>query len=327
MAGARPPWLTLPASDGAALERMEVLLAERGLLTVCESAECPNTGECFGARTCTFLILGDTCTRDCRFCAVVSGRPAPPDTAEPERVAAAAETLGLAHVVVTSVTRDDLADGGAGQFVATLTALRRSPGWTVELLVPDFAGDPVALVRVVAARPDVLAHNVETVPRLYPAVRPAAGYRRSLGLLEVAAAAGVSTKSGLMLGLGESLQEVVEVLADLRAVGCRALTLGQYLSPSAAHLPVVDYVRPATFAALERKALSMGFDRVTAGPLVRSSYHAAAPPTQLHSTPAPSAPPTPAPSARPRPPRIAAVGARPAGARPGARARAVAGGP
>jgi lipoyl synthase len=273
----RPSWLTLPARDDAALERMGALLADHDLHTVCESAECPNAGECFTALTCTFMILGDACTRSCRFCAVATARPAPPDPAEPARVAAAAAALGLRHVVVTSVTRDDLGDGGAAQFAATLAALRRLPGVTVELLVPDFAGDPVALATVLAAGPDVLGHNVETVPRLYAWVRPGAAYARSLALLQAAEAAGAFTKSGLMLGLGESLQEVVQVLADLRSVGCRAVTLGQYLCPSPAHLPVVDYLPPAAFAALERKAVAMGFRQVVAGPLVRSSYHAAAP--------------------------------------------------
>ena len=277
MTTVRPPWLTLAARDGAALERMGALLACHGLHTVCESAECPNAGECFTAGTCTFMILGDACTRACRFCAVATARPASPDPAEPARVAAAAATLGLAHVVVTSVTRDDLADGGASQFVATLDALRRLPGVTVELLVPDFAGEPASLAAVLAARPDVLGHNVETVPRLYATVRPGAEYARSLGVLGAAAAACIPTKSGLMVGLGESLHEVVEVLVDLRSVGCRAVTIGQYLSPSSAHLPVVDYIPPAAFAALGRKALAMGFDQVAAAPLVRSSYRAAPP--------------------------------------------------
>lgn len=272
-----PKWLTLPAQDEAVLDVMEDLLARHGLHTVCESAECPNMGECFANKTCTFMILGDVCSRDCRFCAVAGGRPLPPDPGEPERVARAARDLALQHVVVTSVTRDDLDDGGAGQFAATIRALRRIPHVTVEVLVPDFGGADTPLRTVVDALPDVLGHNVETVPRLYPHVRPGAVYRRSLELLERASAGGTLAKSGLMLGLGETLQEVTEVLADLRSVQCEAVTLGQYLRPSPSCLPVVDFVAPQTFAALERKAHAMGFSSVSAGPLVRSSYRAAAP--------------------------------------------------
>jgi lipoic acid synthetase len=271
----RPPWLTLPAPDPEPLRQMRRLLEEHALHTVCESADCPNVSECFSRRTCTFMILGDVCTRRCRFCAVTSGRPASPDPDEPARVASAARVLGLAHVVVTSVTRDDLADGGAAQFVATIRQLRQLPHVTVEVLVPDFGGDVVSFKKLLDAEPDVLGHNIETVPRLYSEVRPGASYERSLGLLaRVARRGGVVAKSGLMLGLGETLQEAVEVLADLRPAGCEVVTLGQYLSPSADSRPVAGYVSPQTFAALERRALAMGVRACVAGPLVRSSYRA-----------------------------------------------------
>ena len=269
-----PDWLTLPARDYAPSARMAEVLGEQGVHTVCVHADCPNTDECFARGTCTFMILGEICTRGCRFCAVGHGRPAPPDQGEPARVAQAAQVLGLRHVVVTSVTRDDLPDGGAEHFVATVRELRRLPGVTVEILVPDFGGDHRALEQVLAAGPDVLAHNIETVPRLYAGVRPAAAYERSLALIARAARSDSVTKCGMMLGLGETLQEVYEVLADLRVAGCDVMTLGQYLRPSRDRLPVVDYVAPQTFAALRRRALAMGFRACVAGPLVRSSYHA-----------------------------------------------------
>lgn len=269
-----PTWLALPARDPAPLEEMERLLLEHRLHTVCESADCPNVGECFARGTCTFMILGDVCTRGCGFCAVRHGRPGPVDRGEPARVAHAAQLLGIRHVVVTSVTRDDLPDGGAGQFAATVRELHGLPGVTVEVLVPDFGGDLSALERVLAARPDVLAHNIETVSRLYAGVRPGAAYERSLALLVRATRSESVTKCGLMLGLGETLQEVHEVLRDLRVAGCDVVTLGQYLRPSRDRLPVVDYVTPEVFVALKRRALAMGFRACVAGPLVRSSYHA-----------------------------------------------------
>jgi len=231
----RPDWLTLPVPDEEELMRMKRLLDAGHLHTVCESADCPNIGECFGSRTCTFMILGDICTRNCRFCAVSHGRPAEVDVNEPEAVALTARQLGLKHVVVTSVTRDDLPDGGAGHFAATIRALRREvPEATVEVLIPDFRGEAEALYKVIEAGPDVINHNVETVPRLYPSVRPQAVYFRSLDLLRRVGAAGGSilTKSGLMLGLGETSEEVVQVMADLREAGCQVVTLGQYLCPS-----------------------------------------------------------------------------------------------
>jgi len=273
----RPDWLTLPVPDEEELMRMKRLLDAGHLHTVCESAECPNIGECFGNRTCTFMILGDICTRNCRFCAVSHGRPAAVDANEPDEVALTARQLGLKHVVVTSVTRDDLPDGGAGHFAATIRSLRREvPEATVEVLIPDFRGEAEALYKVIEAEPDVINHNVETVPRLYPSVRPQAVYLRSLELLRRVSAANESilTKSGLMLGLGETTEEVVQVMADLREVGCQVVTLGQYLSPSPQHLPVVEYITPDTFANLEKTGYDMGFAAVHAGPLVRSSYQA-----------------------------------------------------
>jgi lipoic acid synthetase len=251
-----------------------------GLHTVCQSARCPNLGECFGRGTATFLILGNRCTRDCRFCAIEHGLPAPPAPDEPRRVAQAAARLGLRHVVVTSVTRDDLPDGGAGQFAATVRAIRELlPGARVEVLVPDFGGDWEALQLVLVVAPEVLNHNVETVPRLYPQARPQADYQRSLALLrragEASASGGLLTKSGLMVGLGESEEEVLGVLADLHCAGVAAITIGQYLQPTRSHLPVAEYVSPRRFEAYARQAQAMGFRHVMSGPLVRSSYHAA----------------------------------------------------
>jgi len=270
-----PPWLVPRYRKYGALKRMAPTLRRCQVATICEAARCPNVGECFGAGTATFLILGEVCTRKCTYCAVGHGVPQPPDSAEPARVAAAARELGLNYVVITSVTRDDLADGGAGQFAATVRALREAlPLARVETLVPDFAGDEAALAQVVRARPDVLGHNVETVPRLYPEVRPGADYQRSLALLRAVARAGLRTKSGAMLGLGEELDEVREVMHDLAAAGVGILTLGQYLQPTRKHRPVARYVEPQEFAALEREASAVGFGEVKAGPFVRSSYRA-----------------------------------------------------
>lgn len=274
--GPKPAWLKKRLPRAALLRSMENLLRGHGLHTVCEDARCPNKGECFERGTATFLILGDVCTRDCGFCAVSSGRPRPLDPAEPEEVAAAAALLGLRHVVVTSVTRDDLADGGAGHFAATIRALRRRlpGGATVEVLVPDFLGSHDALDTVLAERPDVFNHNLETVPRLYSRVRPQAEYRRSLDVLGYAARVGGGVvKSGAMVGLGESGDEIREVMKDLRAVGVQLLTLGQYLRPSPRHLPVVEYVPPTVFAEYRAAGEQLGLV-VEAAPFVRSSYRA-----------------------------------------------------
>ena len=253
------------------------LLARLNLPTVCDSARCPNRGECFSQRTATFMILGDTCTRGCSFCAVARGRPQPPAEDEPDRLAQAVQELGLAHVVITSVTRDDLKDGGAGHYARVTQVLRsRCAGVTVELLVPDFAGSVAALTEVLSVRPDILAHNVETVPRLYPPVRRGADYRTSLAVLRgaKAIAPGIVTKSGLMLGLGEQAEEVAAVLRDLRDAGCDMLTLGQYLAPSLRHVPVARYATPEEFGRWRQEALALGFRSVASGPLVRSSYKA-----------------------------------------------------
>ncbi|MCX5820523.1 MAG: lipoyl synthase [Deltaproteobacteria bacterium] len=273
----RPDWLTVQAPDAEALDQMKRLLDAGRLHTVCEDADCPNIGECFAGKTCTFMILGNVCTRNCRFCAVVHGRPSVVDSDEPQAVASAARHLGLKHVVVTSVTRDDLADGGAGHFAATIGAVHdEMPEATIEVLIPDFLGNIDSLHRVIDAEPDVINHNVETVPRSYPSVRPQALYSRSLALLQEVRefGSGILSKSGLMLGLGETEREVIEVMEDLRAVHCDILTLGQYLSPSPVHHPVVEYIHPDTFKSLEKIGYDMGFMEVHAGPLVRSSYHA-----------------------------------------------------
>jgi lipoic acid synthetase len=272
-----PPWLKVRAPGGPGFTETMATVRELGLHTVCQEARCPNIGECWGHRVATFMLLGDTCTRNCGFCAVVHGRPPAVDRDEPDRVAAAVGRLGLQHVVVTSVDRDDLPDGGAAHFAATARAIRRLlPACRVEVLVPDFRGRLASVAEVAAAPIDVFNHNLETVPRLYKRARAGAGYERSLAVLEKARSerSGLLTKSGLMLGLGESEDELLCVFRDLRRVGCDVLTLGQYLRPSAEQLPVERYVPPEEFAALRERALALGFRHVEAGPLVRSSYHA-----------------------------------------------------
>jgi lipoic acid synthetase len=266
-----PSWLTRPVPKSST----DQLLQSLQLNTVCQSADCPNLGECFNRGVATFMILGNRCTRSCRFCAVDKGSPQPVDPKEPDRVACAVELLGLKHAVITSVTRDDLADGGAGQYAQTIARIRsRCPGASVEILVPDCRGEPGALQTLCDARPDVFNHNIETVPRLYSRVRPGASYRRSLGVLSFAATQGLPAKSGLMLGLGETRNEVLETLEDLIESGCRYLTLGQYLAPSEQHVPVARYVSPMEFDEWAETARLMGFSQVAAGPLVRSSYRA-----------------------------------------------------
>jgi lipoic acid synthetase len=272
-----PEWLRRPiAQPGQALAVAE-MLDELSLNTVCQSPKCPNRGECFSAGTATFLIMGDACTRGCLFCAVETRVPAPLDPDEPRRVGEAAAKLGLTHVVVTTVTRDDLPDGGAAHFVEVIEAVRSAvSGVAVEVLTSDFAGRMVDVDTVAAARPDVFNHNLETVPRLYPEVRPGADYARSLAVLSRVSRAqpGVPTKSGLMLGLGETEDEVVEVMRDLLGNGVTMLTLGQYLRPSAAHLPVAEFVEPEGFARLAREGYRLGVSAVASAPFVRSSYHA-----------------------------------------------------
>jgi len=274
----RPRWLRAPAPAGENYRELKDLIERLQLHTVCESAACPNVGECWNHRTATFMILGNVCTRRCGFCAVQKGPPLEVDYDEPRRVAEAVAAMGLKFAVVTSVNRDDRRDGGAELFALTIRAIRgRVPGCGVEVLVPDFQGSHAAMDTVMEASPDVLNHNTETVPRLYRQVRLGARYERSLDMLAYAKAVsrGAPTKSGLMLGLGETPEEVVEVMRDLRGHQVDILTLGQYLRPSPRHLPIVRYIPPAEFDDYRRMGREMGFAHVEAGPLVRSSYHAA----------------------------------------------------
>jgi len=270
-----PPHAKPLMGDAKEKHRIKALLRKQGLHTVCESARCPNIGECFSRKTATFMILGDTCTRSCAFCAVRRGAPSPLDPDESRRVAQAARALRLKHVVVTSVTRDDLPDGGAEHFARVIEEIRRAiDGAVIEALIPDFKGEESSLKVVIEARPDVLNHNMETVPRLYHDVRPLADYRRSIELIARAGAAGITTKSGLLLGIGEEFEEVLAVMKDLRAAGCKLLTLGQYLRPTRQNRPVTRYLEPREFDAYRAEGEKMGFSAVAAAPLVRSSYRA-----------------------------------------------------
>jgi lipoyl synthase len=273
----KPPWLKVRAPGGANFIRLKGLMRDWNLHSVCEEAHCPNVGECWEDLTATFMILGDICTRNCGYCAVTHGRPVWEDREEPLRVGRAVSELGLEHVVITSVNRDDLADGGAGHFAATVRAVRRhAPGCRVELLIPDFQGDAAALQTVIDAEPDILNHNTETVPRLYKVARHGGRYERTLELFRRARAVGpgLVTKSGLILGLGEDSEELLATMRDLRAADVNILTLGQYLRPSPRHLPVARYYHPEEFAQLGAAGRAMGFAHVETGPLVRSSYHA-----------------------------------------------------
>lgn len=274
-AGRPPRWIKARiVSEGRAME-VRRLIEEKKLHTVCSSAHCPNMGECWGNGTATFMINGDICTRSCRFCAVLTGRPLPIDEDEPRRVAEAAATMNLRHVVVTSVNRDELPDGGASQFVHVIEQLRAHlPKATIEVLIPDFKGNAQALEAVFNARPDVLNHNVETVPRLYPTVRPQANYQQSLNVLKSASERGLPAKSGIMLGLGERKSEVEQVLSDLHQHGCRIVTIGQYLRPSPKHHPVIRYVPLEEFMHYRQFGEKLGISRIESAPLVRSSYHA-----------------------------------------------------
>jgi len=270
-----PEWVKAKARRG--VHDTKRVLRSHGLSTVCEEAKCPNVEECFSKPTAAFMILGSRCTRNCGFCSVESSMPEPLDPKEPERIAQTAKEMGLRYVVITSVTRDDLRDGGAEHFAKTVSTVRMHlPEARIEVLVPDFKGNPDCLDTVLNARPDVYNHNIETVPRLYPSVRPLADYRRSLSILEYAkeTTPEIYTKSGLMLGLGESLDEVTGVLRDLRNAGCDLITMGQYLRPSKLNMPVVEYMSPEIFERLRLRALSMGFKRVASAPLVRSSMNA-----------------------------------------------------
>jgi len=280
--GPRPPWLKIKVPAPEVVSEVQALMRANRLVTVCEEARCPNLNECWGVhRTATFMLMGDVCTRHCGFCNVGKGRPGSLDPGEPQRVAEAVASLGLAFAVVTSVNRDDLPEGGAGHFAATIAWIRTlNPRCGVEVLIPDFCGSPGALATVLAAGPDVLNHNVETVPHLYRRVRPDADYGQSLRLLAAAAAhrdrsaPAMRTKSGIMVGLGETPEQVLELMADWRAAKVDIATIGQYLPPTERHLPLVRYVEPAEFELYRRKGLELGFRRVESGALVRSSYHA-----------------------------------------------------
>jgi lipoic acid synthetase len=273
----KPDWLKVRAPGSENYLRLKGLMRTLGLHTVCEEANCPNIGECWHHGTATFMVLGDTCTRSCGYCNVIHGTPRPPDPLEPVHVASAIEAMELAHVVITSVDRDDLPDYGAGHFAQTIAETRaRLPQCSIEVLIPDFKGNEDALRTVLDARPDILNHNIETVPRMYRLARPGGRYDRALQLLDRSRryAPEIPTKSGIMVGLGEEWDEVVATLRDLREAGCQIVTIGQYLRPSLANLPMARYYTPAEFEELKRIGTELGFGHVESGPLVRSSYHA-----------------------------------------------------
>jgi len=273
----RPDWLKIKCPDANKMHHIKGLMDKLKLHTVCESAQCPNAGECFGNSTATFMIMGDVCTRNCAFCAVNHGSPEVIDHSEPENLANAVSVLGLKHVVITSVTRDDLADGGANHFAAVVQAVRqKKPDVSIELLIPDMGGDAAALTVIAKASPDVLNHNMETVPSLYGKVRPQANYQRSIDLFKFVKSVNpkLITKSGMMLGLGEKAEDVIGVMRDLHNAGCNILTLGQYLRPSSEHIPMERYITPEEFEKYRQEGLAIGFRAVVANPLVRSSYYA-----------------------------------------------------
>jgi lipoic acid synthetase len=270
-----PPWFKVEAKTGQDYLDIKRTLDRLKLHTICEEARCPNRWECWNSRTATFLILGDICTRRCHYCSVGTGRPQAIDLNEPGRVAAAVQALGLRHVVITSVNRDELEDGGAAIFVQTIRQTRQlSPGCTIEVLIPDFEGNEEALAAICSEKPEILNHNIETVRRLFPGIRPQGKYQRSIELLGKAKQLGMRTKSGLILGMGETLEEAREVMRDLRSVGCDIVTIGQYLQPTREHLPVARFYDPGEFALLKQEGMILGFIHVESGPLVRSSYHA-----------------------------------------------------
>jgi len=274
----KPPWLKKRIPPFQDVQKVRSILEQTDLHTVCQEARCPNLGECFARETATFLILGRVCTRDCGFCAVERGAPGPPDEAEPQRVAQAVQKMGLHYVVITSVTRDDLPDGGASSFAKTIRAIRAlNPKIKVEVLIPDFKGNQDSLKTVLKESPEILNHNIETIPRFYPRVRPLADYKRSLDLLKKSKkdCPHIPTKSGYMLGFGETREEVLELLRDLKEAGCDFLTIGQYLQPRQDRLPVIRFVPPEEFEEYKRIAERMGFRAVASGPFVRSSFHAA----------------------------------------------------
>lgn len=270
-----PPWFKVEVTTGPDYLDVKQTMDRLKLHTICEEARCPNRWECWNARTATFLILGDVCTRRCHYCSVETGRPLAVDHEEPRRVAEAVQALGVKHAVITSVNRDELEDGGAETFADTIRQTRRlSPDCTVEVLIPDFEGSDDALAMVCAEKPEILNHNIETVRRLFPSLRPQGKYQRSIELLGRAKQLGMRTKSGLILGMGETMDEAREVMCDLRSVGCDIITIGQYLQPTREHLPVVRYYDPGEFALLKEEGMALGFTHVESGPLVRSSYHA-----------------------------------------------------
>lgn len=286
----KPDWLRAKLPASPEYKATHSLVREKHLHTVCESARCPNLGECWSRRTATLMILGNVCTRACTFCAIATGRPEAPDLGEPARVAEAIATMNLRHAVITSVARDDLPDGGAGAWAATIRATRyRNPQTAIEVLVPDFQGKKAQLDLVLDARPDILNHNMETVKRLQRPIRKSANWSRSLGVLAHAKSRGFTTKSGIMLGIGEREEEVEEVLMALREVGCNILTIGQYLQPTPAHAPVDRWVRPEEFLHWKTWGLARGFDVIESGPLVRSSYHADEQSARLGAVARPSA--------------------------------------
>lgn len=271
----KPKWLRVKLPTGQAYKEVRDIVSEHKLHTICESGHCPNMGECWGAGTATFMILGNICTRSCGFCNVATGKPLEADPFEPGRVANSVKLMNVKHAVITSVDRDDLTDGGSEIWAQTVRAIRhQSPGTTLETLIPDFAGKWENLARIIQVAPEIVSHNLETVRRLTKEVRIQAKYDRSLEVLRRLRQAGIKTKSGVMLGLGESFEEVVETMDDLRSVDCQILTLGQYLQPTPKHLPVVEFIHPDTFAELKKIGLEKGFRYVESGPLVRSSYHA-----------------------------------------------------
>jgi lipoyl synthase len=271
----RPVWLKVKAPVGENFARVKNMMRSKELHTVCEEAHCPNISECWNCGTATFMILGDVCSRNCRFCAVTSAKPSAPDLEEPSRIADSVKQMGLSHAVITSVTRDDLKDGGSQIWADTIRHIKQmNPDTTIEVLIPDFKSSEEDLSRVFAENPNVLNHNIETVPRLYPIVRPQANYKTSLKVLDLAKKAGLRTKSGIMVGLGETKEEIIECMHDLRSIDVNILTIGQYLQPTKQHLEVFRFVHPDEFAEYHDIGLSLGFDFVESAPLVRSSYHA-----------------------------------------------------
>lgn len=274
-AGRLPEWLKMQRARGENYSRVKNLTARFGLHTICASGNCPNIGECWNAGTATFMILGDICTRACRFCATKTGKPLPPDPDEPGKLAAAVKILNLNHCVITSVDRDDLPDGGSSHWAMTITEIKKiNPGITIEALIPDFDGKKENISRITEARPSVISHNLETVRRLTPEIRTKAKYERSLEVIRMIADSGIPAKSGIMLGLGETEDEVLETMDDLRNAGCRILTLGQYLKPAEGYMEPVEYIAPGKFEEYRLAGLRRGFDFVESSPLVRSSYHA-----------------------------------------------------